>query len=107
MVVRIVGFEHPGLIVKGRWGQQFTIAYGEILTAERLRSWRGLRLHTTAADPVRVLCRSSQQQVEEQLRRRGLRIVDGWGAIIAPTLFDFEQELPREPVRVRQSSDSA
>jgi hypothetical protein len=45
--------------------------------------------------------------VESELRRRGVRIVDLWGCIIAPTLLDFEEELAREPVRMRQSSDSA
>ena len=37
----------------------------------------------------------------------GVRIVDCWGAIIAPTLLDFEDELDRKPVVVRQSYDDA
>jgi hypothetical protein len=37
----------------------------------------------------------------------GVRIVDCWGAIIAPTLLDFEYELNLKPVLVRQSYDDA
>ena len=48
--------QEPGLIVKPRLGDQFTIAYGEILTAERLRNGAGLLLHTRTADGVRVSC---------------------------------------------------
>jgi predicted HTH domain antitoxin len=103
--VRIVSFDGPGLIVKARRAR-FTIAYGEILTAERLRTRRELRLHTRMGDDVRI-ARGSASSVEDELRRRGVRIVDCWGAIIAPTLLGFEEELAREPVRMRQSSDSA
>lgn len=45
--------------------------------------------------------------IEDELRRRGVLVVDCWGAIISPTLADFEAELGRGPARVRQSSDSA
>jgi hypothetical protein len=45
--------------------------------------------------------------VEHKLRIAGVRVVDCWGAIIAPTLLDFEDELAREPRRVRQLSDDA
>lgn len=108
MRVRIVAFEGPGLIVKRRLGDQFTIAYGEILTAERLPSIWGLRLHTRSTDPVRIGCRGSARiAIEGELRRRGVRVVDEYGAIIAPTLLDFEEELTRGPVSVRQSSDDA
>jgi hypothetical protein len=85
------------------------IPYEEILTAERLRSGRGLDLHTRRSiEPVRLGCRRSvREAIERGLRFSGVRVVDCWGAIIAPTLLDFEEELAREPVPMRQSSDSA
>lgn len=111
MRVRIVSWERPGLILSGRRAGQFTLTYGEILTAERpIRGRRrGLLLHTrTSAKPVHLMFEGSQRfEIEERLRRRGVRIVDCWGAIVAPTLLDFEEELDREPSRVRQSSDDA
>ena len=77
MKVRVLTFERPGLVVKPRVGGAFTITYGEILTAERLRSGRGLRLHTWTTDPVRVACRgTSQEHIENELRRLGVRVVD-------------------------------
>jgi hypothetical protein len=57
---------------------------------------------------VRVKCRRAEcEAIERGLRFVGVRIVDCWGAIIAPTLLDFEEELAREPLRMRQSSDNA
>lgn len=104
---RIVSFEPQGLILR-RGRSRFTVAYGEILTAERLRSIWGLRLHTRSNEPLRLPCRGSERaMIENELRRRRVRVVDCWGAIISPTLADFEEELGREPVRVRQSSDNA
>lgn len=87
----------------------FRIPYREILTAERLRSRRGLDLHVQGMiEPVRVRCRRAEcETIESGLRFMGVRIVDCWGAIIAPTVLDFEEELAREPVRVGQSSDDA
>lgn len=90
----------------GRWRRAFTIAYGEILTAER-RGNRQLQLHTLTGHDVTITCGARREEAETQLRSRGVRIVDRWGAIIAPTLLDFEEELAREPVGVRQSSDNA
>jgi hypothetical protein len=108
MRATIVELKGPGLVLRPLIGARFTIAYREILTAERLRSIWGLRLHTRSSDPVRVSCRGQERLlIEEELRRRGVRVVDCWGAIISPTLADFEGELDREPVRVRQSSDNA
>ena len=103
----VVSFEQQGLILR-RGRSRFTVAYGEVLTAERLRSIWGLRLHTRSTDPVRIACRREARiALEDELRRRGVRVVDCWGSIISPTLADFEDELDREPVRVRQSSDNA
>lgn len=100
-------FETPGLILKGRWRGRFTVAYGEILTAERLRSRRALLLHTRTIDRVKVACRGDIERIESELRRRGVRVVDRWGAIIAPSLADLDAELARNPGAVRQSSDNA
>lgn len=59
-------------------------------------------------DPVDVRTgRDERMAIEQELRRRGVRVVDCWGAIIAPTLLDFEDELARQPVGLRQSSDNA
>jgi hypothetical protein len=107
MRVKIVAFEAPGLIVKARWRQRFTIAYGEILTAERGRVGQHLLLHTRIGDRVRIGCGSDSIAIEDELRSHGVRIVGCWGAIIAPTLEDFEDELAREPALMRQSSDNA
>jgi len=108
MKVRIVSFETAGIVLRRRRATPFTVAYREILTAERLRSpRRGLRLHTRMATPLVVRYDSRQEATEEALRQRGVRVVDCWGCIIAPTLTDFETELHRAPTRVRQSYDDA
>jgi hypothetical protein len=105
--IKLIRFEGPGLLVKSRWSRPFTIAYGEILTAERSRSRRSLRLHNRAADELRLFCGADLEPIEAELRRRGVRIVDCWGAILAPTLDDFNKELVTGPARLRQSSDDA
>jgi hypothetical protein len=65
-------------------------------------------LHTRATKPIRLIYGvETRLAIENELRRRGVRIVDRWGAIITPTLEDFEAELARGPKGVRQSSDSA
>lgn len=109
MLPKFAGFDDSGLVVRQRRSGEITIPYEEILTAERLRSRRGLDLHTRGRmEPVRVRCRRTDREaIESGLRSVGVRVVDCWGAIIAPTLLDFEEELAREPVRVRQSSDDA
>src|SRR5438034_202310 len=71
VMVRIIRWETPGLVVQGRWRRRFTIAYREILTAERLsQPWRGIRLHTTTTESIRIRCRSRERErVENELRR--------------------------------------
>ena len=105
---RIASFEGPGLVFERRWGRRFTITYGELLSVERLpQSW-ALRLHTRTTEPVRVLCRARDRlSLENELRSRGVRVVDEYGAMITPTLEDFEAELANGPLDVRQSSDDA
>jgi len=97
-----------GLEVKVRWGRRFTIAYAEILTAERLRRMSGIRLHTLGLRPVRIrVGGQALLELEAVLRRRGVRVVDCWGAMITPTISDFERALAEGPGLVRQSSDNA
>jgi hypothetical protein len=106
--VKILRYEKRGLVVKPLRGRPFTITYGEILTAERLRSRRGVRLHTRTTDPVRVNVRGSAVlETEAMLRGSGVRVVDCWGCLLTPTLADFEEALEQEPLAVRQSYDSA
>lgn len=108
MRARLVRLEQEGLVVKPWMGAPCHLFYEEILTAERLAGPRGLRLHMRATEAVRVPCRGlRRRELEDKLRFCGVRIVDCWGAIIAPTLLDFEEELDREPTPVRQSSDNA
>lgn len=83
------------------------MTYGEVMTVERARSGR-LILHRRTGEAVKLACSAEDRaSVENALRDRGVRIVDEFGAIIAPSLQDFEAELAREPVRLRQSSDDA
>lgn len=107
MRARIVAFERPGLVLRSR-RQQFTLTYGEILSAERASSGRSLVLHRRTGDPLRVACRGDDRvSIENALRDRGVRVVDQFGALITPTLDDFLAELDLEPGRMRQSSDNA
>lgn len=105
---RIVAFGASGVVVKPRFRGRFSIAYGELLTAERCGRFHGLRLHTRSSHALGIRCHGKARfALENELRRRGVRVVDCWGAILAPTLLDFIDELDREPVRVRQLSDDA
>ena len=107
MRASIVEFAANGLYLRRR-RRRFSLSYGEILTAERLASGLGLRLHTVSSERFVIACRGSGRlATENELRRRGVRVVDEWGAMLTPTLSDFEAELARDPVRVRQSSDDA
>lgn len=108
MRARILAYERAGLLLKPPIGSRFTLTYGEILTAERLASIWGIRLHTLSSHPVRIPCHGDARiAIEDELRRRGVRIVDEYGALITPTLADFQAELMRDPNDVRQSSDDA
>ena len=106
--VRVVDVTRFGIVLKKPLGGRFTVAYGEILTAERLRNLSGICLHTRGLPFVRVRVRGrAVVELEGMLRERGVRIVDCWGAIITPTLVDFERALAEGPGAVRQSSDNA
>jgi hypothetical protein len=110
MRVRIVKFLESGLVVQPRWKKAdgFTVAYGEILTAERMGSPTRIRFHTRTTEALIVSCRGvGRTAAEDRLRQHGVRIVDEFGAMITPTVEDFAAELAREPMSVRQSSDNA
>jgi hypothetical protein len=94
-----VRFDDPGLVVRRRFRRRgLTIAYGEILTAERLPRAKGIRLHTVTTDPVRLSVRGGAiRETEAALRAQGVRIVDCWGALLTPTLDDFERALEDVP----------
>jgi hypothetical protein len=106
---KFVELRDQGVVVKRRGQDELTIPYGEILTAERLPSRRGFDLHMRGQlAPLRVKCRRSRlYEIESGLRFMGVCIVDCWGAIIAPTFLDFQEQLDLHPVRVRQSYDDA
>lgn len=104
---RLEAFEDLGLALSLR-RDRFVVLYSEILTAERLTNRRGLKLHLRGAEPVVVsVKRGELLGVENRLWAWGVRIVDCWGAILAPTFADFEEELDLEPGHLRQSSDDA
>ena len=85
------------------------IAYRDILTAEHKPHPWGLRLHLRRRlDPLDIRCTGKRRrEIEAELRSSGVRLVDESGAMITPTVADFEAELAREPMRLRQSSDTA
>lgn len=104
--MKIISFERPGLVLARRWRGRITVTYREILTAERTARATRLRLHTRTTDPLDIACRRGERPtIEDELRARGVRIVDEYGAIIAPTLDDFQAELSRDPGLMRQSSE--
>lgn len=108
MAYKIDSLNRVAVVLRSRRRGPFVVTYGEILTAERRAGRRrGLRLHVRTSEPIDVSCGGDQLALEDELRRRGVRVVDGWGCIITPTLADFEEELMNKPIRVRQSYDDA
>ena len=109
MTARFESFERHGVYLRLRWGKRrWSVAYGEILTAERMAApRRGIRLHTVTSEPIDVWCGHDRLFYESELRARGVRVVDCWGCLLTPTLADFEEELMNVPARMRQSSDDA
>lgn len=106
---RVVRLTDEGILIYRRRDGHTLIRYGEILTVERARAARRLNVHLRGCgSPVELSCRGLDRHVvESELRFVGVRTVDCWGAILAPTLLEFEDELAREPIRLRQSSDDA
>jgi hypothetical protein len=67
------------------------VAFGEIVTAERVASRIGFRLHGRDWEKLMVVVRRSQQRsVERHLRAGGVVIVDEWGARIDDSQFEKE-----------------
>ena len=92
----------------GDGSSQVDLAFSEVLTAERLRSRRGLRFHLREREPLVVAVRRRELwSVEDRLIANGVRVVDWLGAILTHTLADFDDALDQGPCRVRQSSDDA
>lgn len=90
--VSLVSFEPQGLVLRSRRAGRFTVAYGEILTAERTRRGTRITLHTRAHGELSVPARSGGSMTEGVLRGYGVRIVDHWG-----------QSSPRHSLTSRQS----
>ena len=70
-----------------------SIAYGEIVTAERMPSRIGFRLHGRGWQRLVVVVRRSRlRSFEERLRAGGVVIVDEWGARIDASQFAKESD---------------
>jgi hypothetical protein len=62
-----------------------------VLSAERI--WYGFALHAVSAPNWRLVVRRRDRRlVEEELRRRGLVIVDEWGARVDQSQFEKEAD---------------
>lgn len=91
------------------------MAWGEILSAERLQRGRSLRLHTLAGEDVVLRApRGGRRELERLLRDAGVTIVDEYGARIDQSQFEKEADptfVPRSVAEYRrdvgQWSDSA
>jgi hypothetical protein len=82
-------------LLRGR--VQASIACGEIVTAERMPSGIGFRLHGRGWRKLVVVVRRSRlRSFEEQLRAAGVVIVDVWGARIDASQFAKEED-PEAP----------
>lgn len=92
MFVRVHSTKRQGMLLR-RIGSRrpFTVAYGEIVTAERMASRLGFRLHAHGWESLVVLVRrSAQRGFEEELRAGGVVIVDDLGARIDESQFEKE-----------------
>jgi hypothetical protein len=70
-----------------------SIAFGEILSAERLQSGRGFRLHTQGWESLVVLTgKGKRREAERRLRDGGVMIVDQYGARIDESQFEKEAD---------------
>lgn len=108
LAYKVQSFNAVAVVLRSRLRGMLVLTYGEILTAERASPpRRGLQLHVVLLDePVYVSSARGRTVIEDELRSRGVRIVDSYGSMITPTFEDFEAELMNRPVRVRQSYDN-
>ena len=80
-----------------------SIAYGEILTAERMGSRIGFRFHGRGWEKLIVVVgRSGLRTFEEKLRAGGVMIVDQYGARIDESQFEKEAD-PKFNTRFEES----
>jgi len=108
MAYEVESLNDVAVVLRSRRRGLLVLKYGEILTAERASPpRRGLQFHAVLLDePVYASCGKDRTAVEDELRSRGVRIVDAYGCMVTPTFEDFEAELINKPVRVRQSYDN-
>ncbi len=94
MRARLVSAETVGLVLQRRLGRRsLTASWGEILSAERLASGRGFRLHLRSAERVVLVTgRKSWRTAERSLRDAGVIVVDEFGARIDESQFDKEAD---------------
>jgi hypothetical protein len=95
MVVRLHSFVGQGILLRGsvRERVRASVAYREILSAERLQSGRGFRLHTRGWESLVVLTRRrDRREAERGLRDSGVLIVDQYGARIDESQFEKEAD---------------
>jgi hypothetical protein len=95
LVGRVHSLSGTGLLLRGllRRRVRQSVAFGEIVTAERLSAGYGFRLYGRAWLRLVVLMRRSTVRVlEEQLRARNVVIVDEYGARIDDSQFAKEAD---------------
>jgi hypothetical protein len=90
-----------------------TIAWSDLLSAQRSGEWSGLTLHLVVGDPVMIRVRRRvMREFEQRVRDAGVRIVDSCGATIDESQFAKEADpgfvrrsIAEYPRWLRQSSD--
>ena len=95
MRVTLVRFVTYGVILRRKWPSRdgLSLAWGEILSAERMPSGRGFRLHVLSGEPLTMIVgKDRQRDIEKSLRGGGVQIVDEYGARIDESQFDKEAD---------------
>jgi hypothetical protein len=94
-VTRLELFVSSGLHLRGgfRWRRHTSVTFSEILSAERLCSGRGFRLHSHERESLVVLTgKDKRRDAERRLRDGGVLIVDQYGARIDESQFEKEAD---------------
>jgi hypothetical protein len=95
MIVRFHSMKKEGLYLRGLFRNvvRRSVAFGEIVTAERLPSRIGFRLHGRGwTKLVVIVSRSGLRAFEGQLRSGEVVVVDQWGARIDESQFAKEED---------------